>query len=149
MLIFCSIDVILVAVFCFVFKSQNKFDFCFSLPSNKGASGQALGGAGGGSGSSILQEGPGASPPQPSRLQRPRGNDFLVQAGEKWSLPKEALGQLISAPCPVPVEKKMVFNCGIATCLENSFAIPVAGQSPISRELFSPPISVGDVIHSG
>lgn len=98
---------------------------------------------GAGSGSSILQEGPGASPPEPSRPQRPGGNDFLGQAGEQWSLPKEALGQLISAPCQGPVEKKMVFNCGIATCLENSFAIPVAGQSPVSRELFPTNVSWG------
>lgn len=138
MLIFCSTDFILVTVFCFAFKSQNKFDLCFSLPSGKGASGQVLVGAGGSCAASC-RKGHRASLPQLSRLQRPWGKLF---PGSGWfevvACQRKLWGALsgTSAPCRVPVKKKMVFNCGIPTCLENSSAILVAGLSPVSRELF-------------
>lgn len=54
-----------------------------------------------------------------------------------------------SAPCQVPVKTKSVFNYGIAMSFENSFAIPVAGLSPVSREVFLHWYLSGDVIHSG
>lgn len=42
MLIFCSTNFLLVTVFYFTIKSQNKFNLCFSLSSDKGVYGQVL-----------------------------------------------------------------------------------------------------------
>ena len=120
MLIFCFPNFLLVTVFCFAIKSQNKFDLCFSLPSDKGVQGQVLVDTGCSSGNKKCQ----CSSMQveaecftSTMFQSSEGLAYIISQFslmQNSSLQKEAYRGSCQAVhlCQVPVEEKTVFNAG-------------------------------------